>query len=84
MQKPRNQQVTQEPKELEESTYERRSPINGRTALAYIRVSVVGDRAKRGRLSRPPFNAPRSMGGAGRAESRSWTRSATSTARAVT
>ena len=45
--------MTQEPKELEVSTYERRSPLNGRTALAYIRVSVVGDRAKRGRFESP-------------------------------
>jgi site-specific DNA recombinase len=41
------------PKELEVSTYERRSRLNGRTALAYIRVSVVGDRAKRGRFESP-------------------------------
>ena len=45
--------MTQGPKELEVSTYERPSPLNGRTALAYIRVSVVGDRAKRGRFESP-------------------------------
>lgn len=45
--------MTREPKELEVLTYDRRSPLNGRTALAYIRVSVVGDRAKRGRFESP-------------------------------
>ena len=45
--------MAQGPEEVEVSTYDRRSPLNGRTALAYIRVSVVGDRAKRGRFESP-------------------------------
>ena len=45
--------MTQEPQELGVSTHEQRSPLSGRTALAYIRVSVVGDRAKRGRFESP-------------------------------
>jgi site-specific DNA recombinase len=45
--------MTQAPMELGVPTFERRSSLDGRSALAYIRVSVVGDRAKRGRFESP-------------------------------